>query len=146
MTNKPIRTYNDLLEEKQQLEVLLKAQKELIRYDFKELKAEFQPVIKTVGLAGKMFTKDKTNALLNTGADTLIDIIVKRVLLGKAGWITRTIVPFLIKNVSSHVIADKKDGIIRKVFSLFRKDQHNGKTPPDPDPAAASNSSTNGAV
>jgi hypothetical protein len=145
MTDKPIKTYHDLLEEKQQLEVLLNAQKELIRYDFRELKAEFQPVIKTVGLAGKMFTKDKTNALLNTGADTLIDIIVKKVLLGKAGWITRTIVPFLIKNVSSHVIAEKKGGIFKKVFALFRKDQHNGKTPPDPDPASA-NTGSIGAV
>ena len=141
--NKRIPTYNDLLEEKQQLEVLLKAQKELIRYDVQQLKAEFQPAIKTFSLLGKIFTKDRSNALLTTGTDTVIDLLVKKVILGRAGWITRLIIPYFLKNVSSHVIADKKDGLLQKVFSWFRKNQ-NGKTPPDPDPASTRKQDSNG--
>lgn len=141
--NKRIKTYDDLLEEKQQMEVLLKAQKELIRLDAQQLKAEFDPAVKTFGLLGKMFTKDRSNALLSTGADTVIDLVVKRVLLGKAGWITRLIVPFFLKNVSSHMIADKKDTLLQKVFSIFRKN-HNGKVPPDPSPASTRKPDSNG--
>jgi len=143
--NKSIKTYNDLLEEKQQLEVLLNAQRELIRYDMQQLKTEIQPAIKAVGLVGKMFTKDKSNALLNTGADTVIDLLFKKVLLGRAGWVTRLVVPYFLKNVSSHIIAEKKDTLLQKVFSLFRKN-HNGKTPPDPDPASTRKPDTNGTV
>lgn len=38
--SKSIRSYNELLAEKQRMELLLAAQKELVRYDPQELKAE----------------------------------------------------------------------------------------------------------
>jgi hypothetical protein len=129
MTNK-IQTYKDLLEEKERLKLLLSAQKEVLRQDVNQIKVELAPVRKAVSTVGKMFTKDKTSWALSTAADTVIDIFVRRMILSKAGWFTRIVVPFLMKNVSSHVIADNKDKILSKLSALtglFSKKKNNGK-------------------
>lgn len=121
--SKSIKSYDDLLKRKQQLEILLEAQKELIKYDFQEVKYESRASLKS---AGKVFTRDTSNMLLNTGASKLIDTLVKNVILSRAGWFMRLAVPFLLKNVSSHYIADHKNQWVRKLFSWIGN--RNGKS------------------
>jgi hypothetical protein len=133
--NKPIRTYQDLIHEKQQVELLLKAQHELVRQDMLELKSEFQPLIRTARTVGKAFTREKANSLLSSGAETAIDLLFKKVILGRASWLTRLIVPFFVKNISSHVIAQKKGAILHKVAAWLKPKHHNGKSVPNPDPS-----------
>lgn len=124
---KPIRTYEDLMEEKEKLKQLLAAQKELVRQDFNEIKEELAPVRSAISTVGKFATRDNRNFLLTTATDTAIELLIRRVVLAKAGWFTKLFVPFLMKNFSSHVIADNKDKILSKLSSWFglKKD---GKT------------------
>jgi len=130
MSNR-INSYEDLLEEQERLKMLLGAQKELVRADIQEIKMEFvAPIKSAISYVGKFATKEKGNWVLTTAADTVIDIVLKRMVLSKAGWVTRLIVPFFMKNFSSHVIADNKDKILNKLFSLFGK--HQNGTMPDP--------------
>jgi hypothetical protein len=124
---KPIRTYEDLLEEKARLKLLLSAQKELVRQDINELKQDLVPVRRAISMVGKFATKDNRNNLLTTAADTIIDIVVRNMVLSKAGFLTKLIVPFFMKNFSSHVITDNKDKIISKLSSWFGKNNANGK-------------------
>ena len=126
---KPINSYADLLEEKSRLKLLLSAQKELVRQDINELKQELAPVKSAISMVGKFATKDKGNWLLTTAADTVIDIILKKVVLSKAGFVTKLVLPFFMKNFSSHVIADNKDKIVSKLFSWIGKKNANGKMP-----------------
>jgi hypothetical protein len=126
---KAIRTYDDLLEEKARLKLLLSAQKELVRQDINELKQELAPVKSAISMVGKIATRDNRNWLLSTAADTMIDLLVKKMVLSKAGWITKLVVPFFMKNFSSHVIADNKDKIVDKLFSWIGKKNTNGKMP-----------------
>lgn len=118
---KRIETYNDLLEEKQRLKNLLQAQRELIREDIKEIKAELQPLRSAVTVVGKFFNRDTSNPLLSLGASKLIDLLVKKVILGRAGWFTKIAVPFLLKNYSSHVIDDNKGKLGGWLMSLLAK-------------------------
>jgi hypothetical protein len=122
--SKSIRSYNELIAEKQRMELLLVAQKELVRYDLQELKAELKPAISAVALLGKVTTMDSSNPLISGIANTAIDLVVKKGLLGRAGWLTRLLVPVLLKNYSSHFITSHKDELTQKLFSLFSK---NGK-------------------
>jgi len=124
---KPIRTYDDLLEEKARLELLLGAQKELVRQDINLLRLEFVPVQKAISMIGKFATKDNRNLILTTAADTIIDSVVRKIVLSKAGFITKLVVPFFMKNFSSHVIADNKDKIVSKLSSWFGMKNTNGK-------------------
>ena len=126
--NKSIQTYDDLLREKQQLEVLLHAQKELIVYDINELKAQLKPTADAFSFIGKLTTRESGNILLTGTANKLIDLIFRRLILSKAGWLTKLAVPFFLKNYSSHLIHDNKDKILNKIFSLFKKKSSaNGK-------------------
>ena len=126
---KTIRTYDELLQEKERLELLLAAQKDLVRQDFNGIKAELEPVRSVISTIGKFTTKDNRSWVLSTAADTLIDMVVKRVVLNKAGFFTRMVVPFFMKNFSSHIIADNKDKIMSKISSWFGKKNANGKMP-----------------
>jgi hypothetical protein len=107
--NKRFTSYNDLLKEKQQLEVLLKAQKQVIRSDFQDLKEQLQPVRDVLAGIKKFTTKDKTSLALTIGSDIAINALVKNFILSKAGWFARTVVPYFLKNYSSHFLAEQKE-------------------------------------
>ena len=121
-----ILTYEDLLREKQQLQVLLQAQKELVRFDANALREALNPAADTISFIGKVIQPDHHNVLLNSGANRIIDLIVKKVILARSGWLTRLIVPFFVKNYSSHLIEDKKEKLFGKLFSWIGLKKSNG--------------------
>ncbi len=124
--SRKIRTYKDLEKEEQLLEELLKAQKELIELDIAQLKQQLKPAQAALQFFNKITTVDKrNNLLLNEGANTIIDLVLKKVVLSRAGWLTKMMIPMFVKNYSSHFIADHKGDIVDKIFSLFRS--KNGK-------------------
>ncbi len=115
--SKKFTSYEELLKEKQQLEVLLQAQKEVIRCDVEEIKLKLQPVKEAVEFIKKITTKDRSSLLLDLGSDIAINTLVKNFILSKAGWFTRLVVPFFLKNYSSHFLAEQKDKWIEKLKS-----------------------------
>jgi len=124
---KTIRTYKDMLDEKKRLEELLVVQKQLVRNDIMEIKESLRPVHSALSFAGKLVTREKGNFFLNAGANTLIDLVIKKMVLSRAGWFTKLVVPFLAKNYSSHIISEKKDALLKKLFSWIGKRNANGK-------------------
>lgn len=119
--NRTIRTYDDLLREKQRLTALLQAQKELVRQDVQSIKQELAPVKKAIEWVGRLTTRDRNNVLLTGASDFLVDVIIKKGLLGRAGWITRIAIPFVAKNLSSHLLAGYKDVLLDKLTSWLGK-------------------------
>ena len=115
--SKRFTSYDELLKEKQQLEVLLQAQKQVIRYDVEEIKLKLQPVKETFEFVKKITTKDRTNLLLDLGSDIAINTFIRNFILSKAGWLTRLVIPFFLKNFSSHFIAEQKDKWLEKLKS-----------------------------
>ena len=127
---KSITTYEELMMEKNRLQVLFRSQKEMVREDINEIKEELAPVKTAINWVGKLTTKEPGNFLLNATSNTLIDLIVKKLFLARSGWITKLAIPFLLKNYSSHFIDQNKSSILKKIFSLFRKkdkSESNGK-------------------
>src|SRR5688572_13284581 len=116
---KKITTYEDMVEERERPQLLLKAQKDLVRADLQDIKLQLTPVTAAVNLVGKVFKRDKSNPLLNVGVNTAIDLILKKVVLARFGWFTRFIVPFIAKNVSSQVVNNNIDKIKAGIFSIF---------------------------
>jgi hypothetical protein len=120
---KKIRSYEDLEREEQLLEELLHTQKQLVQLDIQILKQELKPASLALKSFNKITTVDKNNLFLNEGANKVIDFVLNKFVLGHSGWITRFIVPFFLKNYSSHLIGDHN--IVGKIFSLFGR--KNGK-------------------
>jgi hypothetical protein len=135
--SKQIQTYQDLLEEKEKVERLMKAQKDLVRMDLQLLKGEMRPALRAVKTFGKMFTREKDKSIFGVGTERLVDFVFQRFVLNKAGWLAKLVVPVLVKNVSSHVVAENKHNWLHKLRTVLKKkDKHNGQTPPAPDPSA----------
>jgi len=129
MNKNKIQTYDDLIEEKKRLEQLLSFQKEQISANWIEMKQEFQPVNNIISFFSKLTTRDKTNPLVNMGIDVAGDLVLRKIILAKTGWATRLVVPFLLKNYSSNVFAEKGKSLIQKL-KHWLKSNKNGKSEP----------------
>jgi len=121
-----IRSYEDLEREEQLLEELLQTQKQLLQLDVQVLKSNLKPARMALQFFNKITTVDRSNLLLNEGANKAIDFVLNKFILARTGWITKFLVPFFLKNYSSHLIGDNKVNIVEKVFSLFG--HKNGRT------------------
>ena len=120
--NKSIKTYEDLLQEEQRLLQQLKAHEVLIREDIAGLKEKMKPMEKAFGVLQKMATRDHTGALANFGLDFSFDLLIRRLHLAKAGWFTKILVPFVLKNYSSHIVSDEQRArFAQKIQNLFNK-------------------------
>jgi len=129
--NTKIKTYDDLLKEQEQLEALLHAQKELVVYDFKALKEEFKPATHALNLMGKITTRERSNVMLNEAGNRVIDFVLKKGILARAGWATKFLVPVLLKNYTSHFVAENKDKFMKKLASWIGHKNGNGKAAPE---------------
>ena len=120
-----IRSYEDLEREEQLLEELLRTQKQLIQLDIQVLRNQLKPATMALQFFNKITTVDKSNLLLNEGANKAIDFVLNKFVLARSGWITKFLIPIFLKNYSSHLIADNKSNLVEKVLSLFGR--KNGK-------------------
>jgi hypothetical protein len=117
-----IKTYEDLLQEEQRLLVQLKATEVLIRDDIAGVKEGLKPMGNAMKIMSKFMTRDRTGALTNFGLDFSVDLFVRRFLLAKAGWFTKIVVPYVIKNYSSHIITEQQRAkLMQKISKIFSK-------------------------
>lgn len=120
---KQITNYKELLQEKARLKAVLAEQELQIQEDWKLIKEDLQPAVMAVTTIRKFFTRKATTTALQLGVNLLADGFVKKVLLSGAGWLTRLVVPFFIKNYASH-LAEEPEKLLTKIKHLFSK---NGK-------------------
>jgi hypothetical protein len=120
---KQISSYKELLEEKTRLKTLLVEQELQIKEDWQALKEELKPAVMVGATLKKLFTRKAGASAALLGVNLLADGLVKKVLLSKTGWLTRFVIPFLIKNYASHIV-DKPEKLIHKIKKFFSK---NGK-------------------
>jgi hypothetical protein len=119
---KKIKTYEDLLQEEQRLLSQLKASELLIRDDIAGVKEGLKPIGKVMKTISKFTTRDKTGAFANFGLDFSVDLLVRRILLAKAGWLTKIVIPYVVKNYSSHFISEQqKAKLMQKISNILSK-------------------------
>jgi len=117
--NQKIKTYEDLLQEEQRLTTQLASYKGVIRDDITGVKAALNPVKRVAATVKNLFTFDDNGPLLNFGLKFGTDVLMRRVLLGRASWIAKVVVPYLIKNYSSHLITEGQRKAVAKTVSKF---------------------------
>lgn len=136
--SKSIKTYEDLLQEEQRLLQSLKTQEVRIREDMAGLQQGLQPVGKVFSFFQKMATRDHTGPLANFGIDFGIDLLVRKLILARAGWFTKIFVPFIIKNYSSHIInEEQRVKLSQKIQNLFNKIRPKKNTSASSSPGSA---------
>jgi hypothetical protein len=100
-----ITSYQDLIEQKQELQRLLELKKRQIHDDFLQLKGEVEPALKVASFVGKVTTRDsRSNVVLQTGANLAIDWVTRKV-FPKSFFLLKFLGPVLLKNYASHLIS-----------------------------------------
>lgn len=115
-----IETLQELKARKKFLELQCSQLEHEIKNDFKEFKSELEPL--------KILTNGATNAVSSEGNGMLSGILghlaeflTKDVFLKKSGFLTRLIVPFLVKNTTSNLVEDHKPKIMDWIAGLLSK-------------------------
>jgi len=111
-----IKNLKDLRAEQTRLKLELTVAEETLKEDLKWVREEMRPA----RIAGNLLNKalgNKQHGLIKDGVRVTVDTVVKDLLLAKSGWITRLVVPWVVKNLSSNYLADKSP----EIFSVLRK-------------------------
>src|SRR6187399_324782 len=97
-----IRNYDELKLEKARLQHNLTVQKAALRNDMQVIKERMEPLLYLISFLG-IFKKKDNDSLLKIGVKTGVELLAHQT-LSKAGWLTRLVVPFALKGLSSKVI------------------------------------------
>ncbi len=116
---KKIKTYEDLIQEEQRLTAQLRSYKDLIQEDLVILKQGLNPFKRGIDVAKNLFTRGDNGPLLNFGLNFGMDVFLRRILLGRASWITKVVVPYLVKNYASHFVTEDQRKAVGKSVSKF---------------------------
>ena len=100
-----INNYEDLILERKRLESDLAHSKMIITRELDEIKHKVEPITDVVSFfSPSKHPSGNNNKLLQAGADLGIELLVRQKLLSKAGWLTKLVLPFILKKVSSRAI------------------------------------------
>ncbi|MBO9618410.1 MAG: hypothetical protein J7539_05180 [Niabella sp.] len=122
MTKPTIRSLADLEAEKERLKASLKQNKENLANSFAAIKDELNPIVKVAKTTRSILTSDQEFPLLGLGVEQLTNLVVKKGILRKAGWLPRLIAPVLVKKISTYLIALKaSDNIVESMHHFADK-------------------------
>lgn len=107
-----ISNYEDLILERKRLESDLAHHKAIITRELDEIKHKVEPITDVVSFFSPSKNPAPNNKLLQAGANLGIELLVRQKLLSKAGWLTKLVLPFILKKVSSRAIEKAQE--IRK--------------------------------
>lgn len=117
-----IRTYEDLLLHEQNLLQQIKMKEAVIRKDLSGMEENFVPAMRAMNFIHNAFTRDNRVPFFNVGLELGIDLLLRRFILIRAGWFAKSIIPYLVKNYSSHIFAEEKRKLlVKKVRDVFAK-------------------------
>ncbi|RYY82874.1 MAG: hypothetical protein EOO15_22275 [Chitinophagaceae bacterium] len=140
--SKKIASYDDLVEEKARLEELLGLQKAAIKGSLNSIQEDVRPVTNGVLVVTRILTKigkrnRPTSPLLNVGLDIGVDMVLRRYLLRKAGWFSRTFVPLIASTlIARYLNSEKETAFTSKLKNFFANFGHPPDMPPDMKKAA----------
>jgi len=116
-----IQSYEDLLNEELALQKSLAHQRAEIREDVTRIKEQLKPLTKVVSFVSKIVTRHHgNNALVTAGIGIASDILFKNVILRKSGWLTRLVLPFVMKNYSSHALSNGDGNLLSRIGEKIR--------------------------
>jgi hypothetical protein len=119
---KQITSYKELIQEKARLKALMLEQELQIKEDWRSLKEELKPAVLVATTVRNLFTRKHGLGVGQLGVDILADGLIKKVLLARTGWLTRWLIPFLIKNYASHM-TDGPQKLWHKIKTIFKKEE-----------------------
>lgn len=106
-----IQNMDDIRDERVRLKNQLQISKANINSELSAIKTELNPARQAVGFISDVFTTPR-KGLLSMGVGLGVDTILRRGLLARAGWVTKLVVPFLVRNVATNLISKNRTSLV----------------------------------
>lgn len=113
-----ITTHTELEIEKKRLGILLANKKQIVMEDFEKLRTNLDPVNKIVTTVSNFTRPATSNQLFNKGINAGVSLLMRNTFLGKAGLITKLILPIIIKKFVKSKINQKKEDTKRNILHV----------------------------
>ena len=113
-TTKHIKSMNDLKAERRRLKAEIAEKEQLLKSDFDGFQEAIKPLHVVSGFLSK-FVVAKDKDLLNTGIESALSFVLKNVVLARAGWLTKLVVPYVAKKYAGNKITENKADIVHTV-------------------------------
>ena len=118
MTRK-INTYQELVQEEERLNAQLDLYKGFIKDDIAGLKLALNPFKRIAANIRGLFSRGDNGPLVNFGLNFGIDVLVRKLLLARAGWLAKIVVPYVAKNYASNLVSEDQRKAITKTVGKF---------------------------
>ena len=122
-----IKTYQDLLNVKKQLESDLASHRSKIQMDVAQLKEDWKPIAALISGIGSISGQSRIHPILHMGINLLGNALLRNMVPLQNGWVARALMPMLTTSFSS--LLYNKDGtpLFRKWLDRFKKHESNGQ-------------------
>lgn len=115
-----IQNLDDVRAERARLKNQIETSSMNLRQQFGAIKQELNPVNQALGVVSDIFTAPR-KGLLSMGVGFGVDTVLKKVVLARAGWLPRLVVPFLVKNVATNYISNHKTSVVEGMLGWVKK-------------------------
>src|ERR1700674_5769682 len=99
-----ITTYDELLMEKERLELQLAVQKVAVQEHWVDLKQKLNPVKNVFSFFSNFTAPPANNSIVGTGINLSLELLIRKLFFSRSGWITRLVAPILLKNLSANIL------------------------------------------
>jgi hypothetical protein len=120
MQKKKIETLKDLRDEKKLVQERIYKLEQEILLDIQDIKKDIE-TWQTAGGAVKQLLSSKKTGILNASVGSAVDVLIKKLVLRKSGFLTRFVVSFLLKNFTRNYLEKNSGTIVRKIKKLTDK-------------------------
>ena len=103
------------------MQQLVDEKKHQINADFDEIKEELNPIKQVTHAVQNILVNHNHDKIIKMGVNLAVDLILTRLVLKKAGWATKVIVPFVVKNIVLNYLDKHRDEILTKSLYLVKK-------------------------
>jgi len=114
-----ITTYEELLREKERLELQLQVHKAAVKMHVDDIKEKLNPIRNAFHFFSNFTSSAASDTLIGTGLGLSLELLVRKVFFSRTGWIMKMVAPILIKNFSANMLQKNKKSLIRKVKSVL---------------------------
>lgn len=102
-----INNYEELIAERRRVESNIVEQRLILKAGLQEAKEKLEPFMYLLPILNIFKKKEPNHSVLNAATSVGIDLFVGQK-LAKAGWVTRLLVPMVLKGISSLVMKTKR--------------------------------------
>lgn len=115
-----INTKQQLIAEKVRLKSKVNFLRAELESDFQIIKTDLEPILSTVKTVGVAF-KGNDQSLFEKSLRFGINILIKGILPGKASWVVKNSVPYLVNNVAANYVKEKKPEILGVIKNILHR-------------------------